>query len=88
MRALRDRDVTMFSLPQRTGMVDTVFIRRTDAYLSYAMLAFPQAARRSLLVTARPYLTQWRLTSNDVDRSRQLFLDRNIDFSNHAAAGR
>lgn len=49
MRAVRDGEVATFRPPQRVEMVDTVFIRRADAYFSSAMSAFLRAARPSPL---------------------------------------
>jgi len=49
MRAVRDGEVVTFRPPQRAELVDTVFIRRTDAYFSSAMSAFLQSVRPSPL---------------------------------------
>jgi DNA-binding transcriptional LysR family regulator len=46
-RAVRDGEVVTLRPPQRVEMVDTVFVRRADAYFSSAMSAFLQTARPS-----------------------------------------
>ncbi|SDS36886.1 LysR family transcriptional regulator [Bradyrhizobium canariense] len=64
MRAVRDCEVTTFSPPQRAEMVDTVFIRRADAYFSAAMSAFLQTARPSPAATAEASRSRLRNTSS------------------------
>jgi LysR family transcriptional regulator, cell division regulator len=44
---VRDGEVVTLRPPQRVEMVDTVFVRRADAYFSSAMSAFLQTARPS-----------------------------------------
>ena len=53
-RAVRDGEVVTLRPPQRAEMVDTVFIRRADAYFSSAMSAFLRAARPSPPPTPAP----------------------------------
>ena len=53
-RAVRDGEVVPLRPPQRAEMVDTVFIRRADAYFSSAMSAFLQTARPSPPPTPAP----------------------------------
>jgi LysR family transcriptional regulator, cell division regulator len=53
-RAVRDAEVVTLRPPQRAEMVDTVFIRRVDAYFSSAMSAFLQTARPSPPPTPAP----------------------------------
>jgi DNA-binding transcriptional LysR family regulator len=45
VQAVRDRRISALAPPPWTAIVDTVFIRRADAYLSSAVSAFLQTAR-------------------------------------------